>query len=123
MYLTIARDAFFGGVLAGAFSYASTLYTTNANYLRVTAFLWGLPLIYFYILNIAWNTAGREAAFDVSVHGLLGIIITLFSIIFTLFIVRLNKEFIIYLNIMILITAIFSYTYYKVYNIPFRYII
>jgi len=123
MYLTIARDAFFGGVLAGAFSYASTLYTTNANYLRMTAFIWGLPLIYFYILSIAWNKAGREAAFDVSVHGLLGIMFTLFAIIFTLFIIRLNKEFIIYVNILILITAVFIYTYYKIYNIPFKYIL
>ena len=39
MYISIARDAFFGGLLAGAFSYASTLYTTNANYLRMTSFI------------------------------------------------------------------------------------
>tara|TARA_A100000164_G_C21653835_1_gene651600 strand:- start:179 stop:556 length:378 start_codon:yes stop_codon:yes gene_type:complete len=118
-YYVITRDSVIGALFAGVFSYSATIYTTNSNYLKVSAYLWGVPLMYFYILYIAWNNAGKDAAFDVSAHALLGILVTVFSIIFTLFIINFNKDLVIYLNIIILITAIFAYTYLEAYNFKF----
>ncbi len=119
MYLSIIRDAAAGALFAGIFSYNASLYSTNQNYLKLTAFLWGVPLLYFYILFIAFNIAGKEAAYDVSTHGLLGISITLFAIILTILIMKIDNNLIIGINIFILTTAIFIYTYFGLYNISF----
>lgn len=119
MYLSIIRDAAAGALFAGLFSYSASLYSTNQNYLKLTAFLWGVPLLFFYILFIAFKSAGKEAAYDVSTHGLLGISVTLFAIIVTILIMNLENNTIIAINVFILTSAIAVYTYLGIYNISF----
>ena len=118
-YYVITRDSLIGALLTGIFSYSATIYTTNSNYLKVSAYLWGLPLIYFYILFVAWKNAGKDAAFDVSAHALLGIMVTIFSVIFTLFIINMDRDLVIYFNIFVVVAAIFAYTYLEIYNFKF----
>lgn len=118
-YYVITRDSLIGALLTGIFSYSATIYTTNSNYLKVSAYLWGLPLIYFYILFLAWKNAGKDAAFDVSAHALLGIMVTIFSVIFTLFIINMGRDLVIYFNIFVVVAAIFAYTYLEIYNFKF----
>ena len=118
-YYAITRDSLIGALLTGIFSYSATIYTTNSNYLKVSAYLWGLPLIYFYILFVAWKNAGKDAAFDVSAHALLGIMVTIFSVIFTLFIINMDRDLVIYFNIFVVVAAIFAYTYLEIYNFKF----
>ena len=59
-----------GGIITATFSYAASFYHSEPSYIKIIAFLWGIPLLYFYILYIAWQT-DKQAAIDVTRHGLL----------------------------------------------------
>ena len=68
MYLSIIRDASAGALFAGLFSYSASLYSTNQNYLKLTAFLWGVPLLFFYILFIAFKSSALIDAKNFASH-------------------------------------------------------
>tara|TARA_Y100000992_G_scaffold274984_1_gene218234 strand:+ start:127 stop:504 length:378 start_codon:yes stop_codon:yes gene_type:complete len=116
MDYTIIRDSMIGAILAGIFSYTANMYNENSSYLKASSFFWGIPVMYFYILYIAWDKAGKKAAIDASIHGLLGVTTTAATITLTLFIMNFGKDFIIYVNILILFTIIFLYSFFQLYN-------
>ena len=104
-----------GGLITATFSYAASFYHSEPAYIKIIAFLWGIPLLYFYILYIAWHT-DKQAAIDVTRHGLYGIITTIFAMLFTLFIRNFSKSFIIGFNILFLFFIIGVYFYNKLYR-------
>ena len=114
--LTILRDVLIGGILAGIFSYFTSLYDERPELLKITAFMWGTPLIFFYILFISWK-GGENAVKDLTFHGLLGILITVFAMILTLYIYELGKIPSVLINLFILGMSICLYIKYKIYKL------
>jgi len=112
----ILLDALFGALIIGSFSYFSNLYIGDKRYIKIMAFLWGIPAIYFYLLRIAARN-GKEDMINLSKHALLGIMLTKFAIIFTLLFHHLDKNILIIYNLLFLIVSIYLYFHYKVYNL------
>jgi hypothetical protein len=112
--LTIFRDFLLGGLLTGFFSYITSLYDETPYLLKIVAFLWAVPLIYFYLLFIAWK-GGDNAAKDFTIHALLGIFVTIFAMIMTLYIYKLGRTPVVIINLALLITAIVFYIQNKIY--------
>ena len=116
METVIIKDFFLGGIIAALFSYIVTLYEKNPEYIKIAAYIWGIPTLYFILLFVAFKE-GNEAALDVSRHGLLGVFVTAFTISLTLLLWNLGKEKLIYMNIFILFASIFFYALFKIYKL------
>jgi hypothetical protein len=114
--LNIIRDIIIGGILAGSFSYFVSLYDETPELLRITAFIWGTPLIFFYLLFLAWK-GGEKAVNDLTVHSLIGILLTVFTMLITLYIYPWGKYPSVILNLLILFISIGLYIKFKIYNL------
>ena len=112
----IILDALFGALIMGSFSYFSSLYSNDNKYVKIMAFLWGIPAIYFYLLRIA-SRNNKEAIVNLSRHALLGVITTLLAILATLFFINTDTKILIIYNLLYLITCIYLYFHFKVYNL------
>lgn len=117
MKTVIIKDFLLGGVIAAVFSYFLTLYEKNPEYVRLAAYMWGLPCLYFILLFVSFKDGGEQAALDVSKHGLFGCLITVMTISLTLLLWNFGKEKIIYMNIFLLFLAIFFYAFFKFYKL------
>ena len=50
MNIQIIVDVMIGGIIAGCFSYLSSIYQDNPAAIKIAAYLWGAPLVFFYLL-------------------------------------------------------------------------
>jgi hypothetical protein len=116
MIKKVLSDVLFGGLIVGAFSYVSLQYETEPEYLKILAFLWGVPLIFFYLLYISWKT-DRDAMLSFTMHALLGTMITLFTMIITLYTSKMGMIPTVVINLMILVLAIVIYFRYNLYKL------
>jgi hypothetical protein len=110
MTCQILLDSIIGGSIVGAFSYVSSLYEEKPEYIKIIAFLWGIPLIFFYLLFIAWKN-GDNAAMSFTRHALFGAILTILSMMLTLFMHNIGKYPTIIANVILL--AIYIYIYFS----------
>lgn len=69
-------DTLLGGFVLGSISYMSALYSGNSIYFKILAFLWAMPLSFFFFLNMA-SRHGRVAMIDFTRHALIGTFLTL----------------------------------------------
>ena len=113
--LIILRNTLIGVALAGFFSYIVSMYDTNNNYLKIAAFAWGIPMLFFLLLFIAWNKSD-SAGLHFTKHALFGSSITIFTMIITLLLFDLGKLPVVYINFLILFTSLFIYIYFKMYE-------
>ena len=112
----LIRDIIIGGILAGLFSYFVSIYDETPDLLRITAFMWGTPLIFFYLLFIAWK-GGEKAVTDLTFHSLIGILITILTMVITLYIYPLGKYPSVAINLLLLISSIVLYISLKIYKL------
>ena len=107
-----------GGCITTIFSYAASCYHDRPEYIKIIAFLWGMPLLYFYILYTSWMK-NEQAAFDVTKHGLYGVMCTLFAMTMTmtLFFNKYDKYKIILANVIFLLSVIFIYMYSELFKL------
>lgn len=115
-HLSIFRDFLISGTIGGAVSYLSTLYYSNPNYIKIAAYLWGIPASFFFLLFIGFNISNK-AAYDISIHAGIGVFVTLLSIIISILLFDLGKKPLIFINIIIIITSIFIYSNWKLYEL------
>ena len=110
-----------GGLITVLFSYAASLYTNHPAYIKIIAFLWGMPILYFYILFISLSIS-EQAATDVTYHALFGMICSMVIMITTLVLLTYSykynnsNQYIIGLNILYLFLVIHIYLWYKLYK-------
>ena len=110
-----------GGVIAASFSYTASLFSYYPSYIKIVAFIWGMPLLYFYILYISL-CADNQAALDATRHGLYGVMCSLFllgtTVLFMKYIFNesLHTHYLVWYNLFALIGIIWYYLYYKMYN-------
>ena len=111
----IIRSVIISGSLGGSFSYFASIYNTNPEYLKITAYLWGLPLLYFVLLNIAW-IEGENAMLDFNKHAIIGTTITMLAMFLTFFIYDIGRLHVIVLQMTILFISIYFYLNFRIYN-------
>lgn len=112
----IILDASVGAIVLGLFSYFTEKYKNNHDYIKILAFLWASPSIFFYILAIS-SRNGIKSMNALTIHALLGIIITTIAILFTLYFIKLNSTLLISINFIYLFTVMVLYFYYKIYTL------
>ncbi len=115
-YNKIIFDVLSGSFLIGLISYFTLQFDENPEYLKIIAYLWAVPLLYFYFLYIIYPK-GNEAIKSFTIHGLFGMILTLIIMIFTyyLLILKININYIILVNILYGLLTLFIYFYFKLY--------
>ena len=111
----IILDALFGALLLGSFSYFTSLYQKDNSYIKIVAYLWAIPGILFYLLRVA-SRKGKDAMLDFITHALLGLLLSLVALIGTFILKDLNSKLLIIYNLLYLITCIFLYFHFKIYN-------
>ena len=90
--------------------YTASIYNENPKYLNLTAFLWGSPLLYFYLLYIISN---KNLVKDFTRKALMGASWTVFSMILTLmFYNYLSVNQMILMNLLILLSGIIIFIYF-----------
>lgn len=106
------------GLLGGLFTYLSSIYESCPKYLNIASFFWGLPLLYFMILHIAWS-AGNKAILNFNKHAIMGNLITLMAMLITYicFGLGMGKLQIILLQIFILFSVMSLYLIFHIYNL------
>ena len=70
------------GIIGGLFTYISSIYEACPGYLNIGAFFWGLPLLYFIILYIAWSESD-DAMLSFNKHAIMGNLITVMAMLIT----------------------------------------
>ena len=116
-YYKIIFDIITGSILIGLISYFTSLYDENPEYLKIIAYLWAVPLIYFYFLYITFDK-GLDALKAFTLHGLLGAILTLFIMICTYLLIlnNINIYLILGINVIYGLLCIYFYFQYKIYK-------
>ena len=112
--ITLFRDFLFGGLIVSIFSYLTSMYEDTPYLFKIGTYLWGAPLIYFYLLYIVWGI-GETAVKGFLIHAIMGVSVTLFSILITLYIYKIGRNTTVIINFLILFVVIFVYLKYKVY--------
>ena len=115
--INVVNDAFVVGFLFGLISYLSNMYGKSyPHFYKILAFVWAVPLTYFYLLLIA-SRNDKKAIYDFALHGLFGTILTLIIIIITLFIIDLDKNYIVFIAFLFAVISTIAYFAYDVYTI------
>lgn len=115
--ISVLNDAFAGGFLFGLISYLSNIYGKSyPHFYKILAFIWAVPLTYFYLLLIA-SRNHKKAIFDFALHGLFGTILTLIIIVITLLIIDIDKKYIITIAFIFVVISTIAYFAYDVYTI------
>jgi hypothetical protein len=113
----IIIDTISGAILIGLISYFTTLFDSNPEYLKIIAYLWAVPLIYFYFLYITYKK-GIQAVKSFTEHGLLGAVLTLIIMISTYLLILNNIDIntILIINIIYGFICLFVYFGFELYN-------
>ena len=115
-YLKIIYDVLVGSILIALISYATINFDTNPEYLKIVAYLWGVPLLYFYFVYIIYPK-GNKALKDFTIHGFIGMILTIILMIITYLMIIYNIDIqkILLFNIIYGLISLFIYFYFELY--------
>ena len=64
----IAIDGIIGGLMFAIFSYFTSIFDNDPKYLKISAFVWGVPLFYFYLVYITWSKS-KSAMIEFTKHA------------------------------------------------------
>lgn len=112
----IILDALVGAILLGGLSYVTSHYKDKSTSTKIIAYLWSAPLAYFYLLNIV-SRQGPTLVNDFNNHALIGLIITIFVLLFTMYFIKLDINMLIAINFLYVIIMFFGYFYFQVYKL------
>ena len=116
MNKTIIKDAIISGFLGGLVSYLVSINRKNPDYLKMMAFIYAAPCIFFYMVLIS-SRKGKQAIKSFSFHALLGILLTASVIIFTYLFYYLNRNLLVAINLFIFLFITALYFKYKIYKL------
>lgn len=100
----------------GIFSYFASIYDSHPSYLNITAYLWGIPLTYFFLVYITWQK-NRDAMFSFTRHAIVGTALTLLVMLITLYMKNYSLTMIIVTNVALLLLFIAVYFYFELYKL------
>lgn len=108
-------DGILGGILIGIISYLSSIYGDKPFFYKILAFMWAVPLTFFFFINMA-SRDGKQPIADFSKHAILGTLLTFIIAIVTLNIMHLHIDKIIIITFIYAIITTFLYFSLKIYN-------
>ena len=113
----ILIDVIIGSIFIGIISYFTLIFDEHPEFLNISAFLWGVPLIYFYFILITYQKS-KKAMKSFTIHGLIGQIMTIFISFVTLYMLLndFDGKCIILTNIVYALLCLIFYFYFKIYN-------
>ena len=112
----IAIDGIICGVMFAIFSYFTSIFDNDPKYLKISAFVWGVPLFYFYLVYITWSKS-KSAMIEFTKHAVLGTALTVVVMIVTLYITDMSSTNVIIINIAMLILFLLIYFYFEIYKL------
>ena len=80
------KDTFYGFLLAACLSYFTLSYQGDPSYLKIIAFLWGVPIFYFYLVYIIYPL-GEKAIQEFTYHAFAGSVVSVLFISLSFFMV------------------------------------
>lgn len=108
-------DGIVGGIAFALFSYFASIYDDNPKYLKISAYLWGVPLFFFYLVYVSWSKS-KNAMIGFTKHAIIGTILTVLVMIITLFIKDYDMSTVIVINIVLLFIFLYVYFQFKIYD-------
>ena len=111
----ILLDTILGGLLLGSISYLSNIYGKYPEFYKILAFIWAVPLTFFFLINMA-SRDGKKAIIDFSRHSLIGLVLTLILALITISIIKLNNYIIVLFAFLFSIVSTFLYFYLQIYK-------
>jgi len=111
----ILLDTILGGLLVGSISYLSNIYGKNPEFYKILAFIWSVPLTFFFFINIA-SRDGKKAMEDFCRHSIIGLILTIILALITIRIIKLDNYIIIFFSFIFAIVTTFLYFHLQLYK-------
>lgn len=111
----ITIDGVIGGLMFALFSYFTSIFDNDPKYLKISAFVWGVPMFYFYLVYITWSQS-KLAMIEFTKHAVLGTALTVLVMIITLYITNMTSTNVIIINVAMLCLFLFVYFYFEIYN-------
>ena len=115
-YKSIIINSLFGGLIGGFFSYLAQIFEKHPHYLKISAFLWTTPFLFFLIVIFTWSK-WKHIMIAFTKHALMGSIVT--TIVFSITLLLSNYNMIIVLisilsALVLLLTLYFNYRVYEI---------
>lgn len=111
----IILDALLGGLITGGFSFLTNRYSDSINYVKIVAFVYAAPCLFFYLLYLM-SKDSKKMMNDFTVHALIGTLLTVFLMILTLIFNKRTRNELIFGNFIAIIIILFLYFYFKIYE-------
>lgn len=111
----ILLDTILGGLLLGSISYLSNIYGKNPEFYKILAFIWAVPLTFFFLINLA-SRDGKKAIKDFCIHSILGLLLTIILALITIRIIKLDNYIIVLFSFIFAVITTFLYFYLKIYK-------
>ena len=115
-YKSILTNSILGGILCGFFSYLAQIFEKHPNYLKISAFLWTAPLLFFLIVIVTWSK-GKDVMIAFTKHALLGTFVTIIIFSITLLLSKYDMIIVLISIIATLFLLLSLYFNYKIYDI------
>ena len=115
-YNAILTDTILGTVAITTMSYLNQIYSETNDIVRIFAFTWATPILYFFFINM-FKQRGPKAIVEFSKHALLGIFFVLIAIAFTVYnINNIPLEYLVYINLFYTLFVTLCYLLFKIYE-------
>ena len=119
LYNQIIKEGIIGFITFASISYLAQKYTNFSNFYKISAFLWAVPLTYYFIIYIINKENKLDHIVHFNKHALLGIICTLLlmSLVEIMMGYNINTRTILNTVLGITLVILFVYFHYKIYNL------
>lgn len=112
----IATDALIGGMIGGGISYFTGRYYESINYVKIIAFIYATPVMYFFMLYILSNDS-KTSMNNFTMHALLGTITTMVVLTMTVLFRNSDPRLLVGGNFISLMLVLAWYFYFRVYEL------
>ena len=115
IYMKVVLNSLIGAVFFGLFTYFTSIYEENPDYLKISAFLWSAPLFYFFMVYITWSE-GKDVMLAFTRHALIGTILTICVFLLSIVFSSSSMMTVLALNIIVLCVFVSLYFYLDMYR-------
>ena len=116
-YSKVLIDGLLGFFSLGLASYLNQVYEETDDIVRVYAFIWAAPVMYFVLLNMFDNRKKKGVVLEFNKHALLGLLILAFSLILTHYVyLDYSRRTIVLMNLIIILISFLLYFGFGIYK-------
>lgn len=116
-YSKVLFDGITGFLALGLASYLNQIYIETNDIVRVYAFIWAAPVMYFILLNMFDNRQEKDVILEFNKHALLGLVILFLSLAITHNIyLDYSRRTIVLINLAIIAVTMLIYFIFGIYK-------